>query len=180
MVLLDNETTALIRNGLIPLDQQPEIIEFGAVKLDDKTLKEVGSLRFLLKPRILPLAPEVTKITGLTTDDVKNQKPFVAHYREIADFFLGERTLVAHNAPFDAGMLELELRRIGKLIRFPWPIEHICTSERNTDKTNGKYVHLYVLYEMVTGEKITQTHRADDDARLLVPIVKWMRKAKKL
>ena len=103
MIVFDLETTGLPKAEGADLDLQPRITEFGAVKLDDD-LNEIGVLEFMCNPGI-PLDPQITKITGITDEELANKKPFVAMLDEVCDFFLGERTLVAHNLPFDRTVL---------------------------------------------------------------------------
>ena len=38
MIIFDTETTDLVKPGLVPLEDQPHIIEFAGIKLDDFTL----------------------------------------------------------------------------------------------------------------------------------------------
>lgn len=186
MILLDTETTGLLGPSSTPLKEQPYIIEVGAVKVDDETLKPRGkkqSLSFLIKPPVLPLPEKITQITGITDKDLVKQKPFAAFYPQLCDFFLGESILVAHNAPFDAGMLSVELSRMGKRIHFPWPSQHWCTAERtaylNTAQ-GGKYFKLEGLYRFLFNKDPKQTHRALEDVELLLQCVRALRKKKVL
>jgi DNA polymerase III epsilon subunit-like protein len=81
MILFDLETTGLPKAEGSDLDIQPHIIEFGAIKLDDE-LKEISRIEFLCNPG-QPLEPIITKITGLTDADLKDERPFVAYYNEV-------------------------------------------------------------------------------------------------
>jgi DNA polymerase III epsilon subunit-like protein len=173
VIVLDTETTELVENTLVPLDQQPRIIQLCAAKLDDETLEEVARLKFMCNPGV-PIPAEVTKITGFTDADVKDKPKFARYYPQLVDFFFGERTLVAHNLPYDRKLLSYELMRLDKLIQFPWPPEHICTVEATAD-ISGKYLKLTELYEMLTGTKLAQTHHADDDVDALVVCVRKLR-----
>jgi DNA polymerase III epsilon subunit-like protein len=174
MIILDTETTGLPGTVALPEEQQPEIIEFAALKLDDETLEEVDSVHFMCKPRILPLDPIITKITGIRTEDLMGKPAFVSMLKPIVRLFRGETHLVAHNLPFDRDILWFELKRLGHDLRFPWPWEHCCTAELTSDIL-GKPMKQEVLYEHATGKKANQTHRALDDCRQLAEIVRWMR-----
>ena len=90
MIVFDLETTGLPKAEGADLDIQPRITEFGAIKLDEN-LKEVGILDFLVNPGI-PLDPVITKITGLTDNDLKDKPPFVANLEKITDFFRRKAT----------------------------------------------------------------------------------------
>jgi DNA polymerase III epsilon subunit-like protein len=80
VIVFDTETTGLIQHPSTPLAQQPEIIEFCGVKLNDDTLAPVGEpLLFLCKPRTPALDPKITQITGLTLDDLKDAQSWAAN-----------------------------------------------------------------------------------------------------
>ena len=118
MIVFDLETTGLPKAEGSDLDMQPRIIEFGAIKLD-KDLEEVDRLEFFCNPGH-ELDPQIIKITGITDEMLKDEKPFVANYLSLCEFFLGEKTIVAHNLPFDRKVLKFELERLDKLTKFPW------------------------------------------------------------
>ena len=173
MIVFDTETTGLPKAEGSSLDQQPKIIEFGAVKLDED-LKEIERLEFFCHPGY-DLPPIITKITGITDDKLKDEKPFVAYYQQVCEFFLGEKTLVAHNLPFDRKLLKFELERIDKLTKFPWPYEHICTVEVG-ESVWGKKRKLGDIYEELTGANMKGAHRATADVEALIEVVKWYKK----
>jgi DNA polymerase III epsilon subunit-like protein len=174
MIIFDTETTNLLGNSALPTDQQPRIIEWAGMLVDDETLEEKMTLSFFVNPGIL-IPPEVTKSTGITQDMVKDQPKFPAQYNRLVAFWLGERTGIAHNAQFDFGLLEVELTRIGRLTRFPWPAERRCTVEL-TSHLGLKDRKLTTLYEALFGAKPNQTHRALDDVRLLHKVIIELRK----
>lgn len=173
IILLDTETTGLLGPTALPIEDQPHIIEIGLLKLDGDTLEEIEEFTALIDPR-QPLSREITKINGLRDRDLKGKPTFPTLYPRLVDFFLGARTLVAHNLPFDRGLLAGELFRIGKMLEFPWPPSQICTAEQ-TEHLRGKLLKQDALYELITGEAANQTHRAGDDIRQLEVIVRWMR-----
>ena len=173
MIVFDLETTGLPLAEGADLNLQPRITEFGAIKLDED-LKEIDVIEFLVNPGI-PLDPKITKITGLTDDMLKDQKPFIARLDQIVDFFLGERILVAHNFPFDRAILKFELERVGRILSFPWPPEQICTVEVGETVWNKKR-KLGDIYLEVTGQEHKGAHRSIADVRALIEIVKWYKK----
>ena len=173
MIVFDLETTGLPLAEGADLNLQPRITEFGAIKLDED-LKEIDVIEFLVNPGI-PLDPKITKITGLTDDMLKDQKPFIARLDQIVDFFLGERILVGHNLPFDRAILKFELERVGRILSFPWPPEQICTVEVGETVWNKKR-KLGDIYLEVTGQEHKGAHRSIADVRALIEIVKWYKK----
>jgi DNA polymerase III epsilon subunit-like protein len=172
MILFDTETTGLLQPDAVPLNGQPKIIEFAAIKLNDKTLKEVGRLEFLCNPGA-PLPEIITKITGITDADLADLPGFDAHYADLCEFFLGERNLVAHNITFDVGMLKNDLLRIGKSTMFPWPQNQLCTID-SSYSIRGRRLKLSILHEMVTGAPHVDAHRAMADVEALVTCARWL------
>lgn len=175
MIVFDTETTGLDKPAATPLDQQPEIIELGAIKLEDHSLIELDSFTTLVRPRILPLPLKITEITGLTDKDLVNKKPFSAHYQGLAEFFCGERTLVGHNLSYDVKMLTFELTRLGFMTKFPWPMRHVCTIEQSKHMFN-KFPKQDELYAYYMGRPPAGAHRALNDVRNLAECLRHMRK----
>lgn len=84
----------------------------------------------------------------------------------MAEFFLGEKEMVAHNLPFDAAMLLFELRRCQAEIRFPWPMIHTDTIQLAMPHYKGKFMKLTDLHDELVGP-YEQKHRALDDCYCL-------------
>lgn len=179
MILFDTETTGLIGHDHIPIEEQPEIIEFAGVKLHDETLEQIGELQLTIKPKRLPLPDKVVEITGITEDMLVNAPSFARVLPQIEQFFLGEQILVAHNAPYDVGMLRLELQRVDRLTRFPWPQQHWCTVAMTTE-LRGARMRLGDLYTELTGKQPEGWHRAMNDVMMLVDIVRAMKEKEML
>ena len=173
MVIWDTETTGLLKPDLVQLHEQPQIIEFAAIKLDDITLEEVERFQVLVNPGCR-LPEEIIKITGITDALLKDEQPFASSYHDLCNFFLGEQTMVAHNLSFDHGMLRNELKRIGKDYAFPWPPRQVCTVEASY-YLNNKRMRLCDLYQHVTGSPMKEAHRAMVDVEALVECVRWLR-----
>ena len=173
MIIFDLETTGLPKAEGSDLDMQPRIIEFGAIRVTDGNLEEYDRLEFFCNPGH-PLDPIITKITGITDEMLKDEKPFIAHYEKLCNFFLGEKTMVAHNLPFDRKVLKFDLERIDKLLHFPWPFEHICTVEAG-ESVWGKKRKLGDIHKDVTGEEIKNAHRSVNDVEATIRILKWYR-----
>lgn len=170
MIIWDTETTGLLLPSVARAEDQPRIIDFAAVKLDPLTGEERGRIEFLLNPECA-LPSEITKITGLTDDDLKKQPTFATVFNAITNFFLGEVSMLAHNLPFDKGLLYWELVRLGAETAFPWPPRQLCSVQLFADEFGGKGPKLTALYESVMGIKLEQKHRAMADVEALVDIV---------
>jgi DNA polymerase III epsilon subunit-like protein len=121
------------------------------------------------------LDPKITKITGISDDDLKDKKPFIHHYKDLCKFFLGETSMAAHNLPFDRKVLRFELERLDKVTKFPWPMEHICTVEVG-QSVWGKMRKLGDIYEELFGKKIEGAHRSLNDVEATIEIIKWYKK----
>lgn len=102
VVLYDLETS-----GLDP--QGNRVIELAAIRWDKQ-----GRLPFesLLNPGV-QLSSEITKLTGITQEQVDAAPPAAEVWAQFRDFLNGVSLLVAHNAPFDLSFLAAELQRNG-------------------------------------------------------------------
>jgi DNA polymerase III epsilon subunit-like protein len=164
IILLDFETTGLILPSSSDLVLQPRIIEIGAIKVSDKG-SVVAELGELIDPK-QEISAEITKITGIKSEQLKGKRTIEEVIPELADFFLGAHTLVAHNVAFDRDVLYFELLRTGWERRFPFPPNQVCTVD-STMHIKGRRMKLTELYEHTQGKPLAQTHRAVDDVRAL-------------
>ena len=174
MIVFDTETTGLVQPLLVPLDQQPEIIEFACLKLNDHTLEEEAAFSSLVRPKRLPLDPKITQITGITSVQLQDERPFAAYYLDLCTFFAGEHNLVGHNLAFDRDLLWFELQRIEKTRQFPWPWVHHCTVEA-TFHLNGYRLTQDKLYQHYCGTPPEGAHRALNDVRNLAQVIRHLR-----
>lgn len=168
-IIFDTETTGLQKATIVNLQQQPKIIEFAAIKIDDQTLEEKDRIEFLVNPQT-PISKHITKLTGITNEKLIKAQPFVEHYETIRDFFVGEKYIVAHNLFFDIQMLKFDLERIGKLEEFPFPKINICTANQ-TIKLRGFRQNLGALFEYMFEVPMPKVaHRAMNDVEVLTDI----------
>ena len=166
IAIFDTETTGLLLSEPADIKLQPYIIEFSGVVInEDFTL--LRELETFIRPPFKTLPEEITKITGIKSEQLENEPPFLAVYPLLAYFFTGIDILVAHNLPFDKGMLANELTRIEKLTQFPWPRHNICTVEK-TFHINGYRLNLQRLHAEMTGSGFKDAHRAKNDVYALV------------
>lgn len=104
---LDVETTGL------HADQGDRIIEIGIIAYPDENRRasEVQEYHQLVNPgRSIPA--DAVKIHGITDEQVVGQPDFAAVAADFLAFVQGA-VVHAHNAPFDCGFLDAELRRAG-------------------------------------------------------------------
>jgi len=174
MIVFDTETTNLTLPEVSPLDSQPYIIEYAAIKLNDKTLREIDRFEFICKPPIV-ISPFIERLTGITNKRVQNEREFAYYYDQLYDFCSGEKIWVAHNAEFDKSIMKYSLRRLDKEHAFPYPKRYICTVQESLF-IDGARKKLSVLYELATGKQLVDAHRAMVDVEALVVVIKWLRK----
>jgi DNA polymerase III subunit epsilon len=165
-LIFDTETTGLLLPSDAALDSQPRIIEIGLIRIAGKKRAEFS---WLINPGI-PITEEITKITGLRDADVAGAPTFSEVVGELVEAFLGAEQLVAHNLPFDRGMLVTELRRLGREHAFPYPPRQLCTVAA-FEHVKGRRMRLTELYEHALKRPLAQTHRALDDARALEEVL---------
>ncbi|CAH0145770.1 DNA polymerase III subunit epsilon [Roseomonas sp. CECT 9278] len=103
-VILDTETT-----GLDPLHGD-RVIEVAAVELVN--LLPTGNVFHRLVDPERDIPAEATRIHGFTNADLQGKPRFATIVEEFIAF-LGDSPVIAHNAPFDFGFLDAELRRCG-------------------------------------------------------------------
>lgn len=166
--IFDTETTGLPLHRTVSLDRQPYIIEFGGIITDG--IEIFDEVNFLVKPPIL-ITEEITKITGITNEDMIGVEPFEAHMETISRFFSNSDCVIAHNLAFDKKMVDFAVRREGQtLADVNWPKSELCTVEATYDRY-GRRMKLQELYTMHVGE-LVQTHRAIDDVKMLFEVAK--------
>jgi DNA polymerase III epsilon subunit-like protein len=113
VVVIDLEATCDVRDA--NEIEQSHIIELGAVRLDGKTLEERGSFTSLVRPPAGTLPPFITEVTGITSDDLRDARPFAAAAREFLTWY-GPRNrsiLAAFGVYYDLPLLRKEFRDAG-------------------------------------------------------------------
>lgn len=82
-------------------------ISVGLVKFRD--YRPVDSYYSLIRPPVLFILPDFTKLHGLTEDDVRDAPDFKSVWDSNVSGFIGKTPLAAHNAPFDMRVLRATL-----------------------------------------------------------------------
>lgn len=149
-IVVDLETT-----GLDPY-KGCEIIEIGVTEIKDNNIGRNYSR--LIKPNgIIPKF--ISDITNISNEMVVNEKSLeevLPKFRE----YVGEKTIIAHNAKFDLKFLNFYLDKMGlETIE-----NHICTLEllKKNKKYKGKNKKLETACEYYNIEN-KNAHRADSD-----------------
>lgn len=113
-IVFDTETTGVFAEHPEP-DQRDRIVEIGCVELFnmERTGREYHV--YLNPERAVP--DEVVRVHGLTRDFLQNHRKFAEVVDEFLEF-IGDAPLVAHNAAFDMGFINAELKRLGREITY--------------------------------------------------------------
>lgn len=121
-IVLDTETT-----GLDPL-RGDRLIEIGCVELYNRIPTGREFHCFINPERDVPAEAEA--VHGISTAFLQDKPLFAAVAGEFLEF-ISEDTLVIHNAQFDMGFLNAELKRIGKgLIAFDRVVDTLQLARR--------------------------------------------------
>lgn len=155
----DTETTGLVKNSLVALDQQPRVIEFFGHLVDSETGKVLDEIEFFCDPGV-PIDPIITKITGIKPSDLAGKPPFSAGIARIEAALAQADCVFAHNLSFDMALIDFEFRRVGKQV--VWPQRKVCTVEQ-TEWMKGHRLKLIDLHTELFGEPFTGAHRARTD-----------------
>lgn len=166
--IFDTETSGLTDTRRIPLDKQPEIIELYAAVTDLASGDKLAEVERMIKPR-KAISDEITRITGITNDDLKDALPFSAHASDIEDALARCDAVIAHNLSFDMEMVDIEFERLGQKVA--WPARRICTVEQ-TMHLKGHRLGLMALHELLFKEPFPKAHRARNDVDALIRCVK--------
>jgi DNA polymerase III epsilon subunit-like protein len=171
VLLFDTETTDLINNRSVKLEQQPEILSlfYQVVDIDNGTVLKKES--YLFKPS-KPIREEITKINGISDATVANAPKF----RELANIIKAEieqeDAVIAHNLAFDKDMIEIEFERLGEVVKWP---RLLCTVEQ-TMFLKGYRLSLTNLYKELFHEDFEEKHSAEGDVAALTRVCVEMRK----
>jgi len=171
-LIIDFETTGLPFHPDAKPALQPRAIEFAGMLVDGHG-EMIAEDSWLAKPPH-DIDAVITKITGLTNEDLADAPPFIENLPRLRAMFDGVDVLIAHNLPFDAGVLANELRFANALDGWPWPRHLLCTVQ-TFEPIWGRRPKLIELFEATTGGVYQQTHRALDDVRALAAIVRQER-----
>jgi DNA polymerase III subunit epsilon len=104
-IFLDTETTGL------SADNGDRIIEVGCLEMVNRRMTE-RHLHFYVNPE-RPSHPDALKVHGLTDAFLADKPLFATMADELLAYVQGAEIII-HNAAFDLGFLDAELRRLGR------------------------------------------------------------------
>ena len=117
LIVLDTETTGL------EVEQGHRVIEIGAVLLDGRKRTDQHFHTFLNPQRAID--EEAQKVHGISNEQLLNEPEFSEIAEQFLEFVDGG-ILIIHNAAFDLGFLNAELKRASS--QYP-KLEEICEFE---------------------------------------------------
>jgi DNA polymerase-3 subunit epsilon len=159
-IVLDVETTGLSHeNG-------DRIVDIGCVELINHI--PTGRVYQVYVNPCKEMSQGATAVSGITTEFLRDKPLF---HEIVGDFleFIGDSPLVIHNAKFDVGFLNSELKRLGKPLLDPTNV--VDTLEMARRKFPGSPVNLNALcsrFEIDTSSRTV--HGALVDCHLLVEV----------
>ena len=161
-IFLDTETT-----GLSP-ESGDRIIEIGCVEMINRRFTG-RHLHFYFNPE-RPNHEDAVRIHGLTDEFLADKPLFGTLAEEILDYCQGAEIII-HNASFDVGFLNAELRRVGRGL-FADHVDGICdTLVMAREMFPGKSNSLDALCRRLEVDNTHRTlHGALMDAELLAQV----------
>ena len=150
--LLDLETTGLS-------SRSDRIIEIGIVKM--RGTQVIDHFESLVNPG-RPLPPIITEITGITDADLSDAPSFDEVADRVIDF-IGDRLVIAYNAPFDRAFIEAAM----PLYPVQWADALYLTRVGMPRLTSFK---MAALAEVFAPDCAESMHRALSDARALARV----------
>ena len=127
LIVLDTETTGL------EVDQGHRIVEVGAVALADRKRTDLHFHSYLNPQRSID--EEAEKVHGLSMERLSTEPEFSEIAESFLEFVEGS-ILVIHNAAFDLGFLNAELKRASS--QYP-ALEEICDVEDTLLSARNKF-----------------------------------------
>ncbi len=161
LIVLDTETT-----GIDPKEGH-RIIEVGAVHIENREIKKTEFHKYIQPNRTVG---DSVKVHGITDKFLINKPQFSQISDDLISFIEGS-TLIIHNAPFDLGFLNHELKLNGVKTK----IEDICpvidTLELSKEQRPGTMHNLDALCRRFGIDTSARTrHGALLDAQILAQV----------
>jgi DNA polymerase III subunit epsilon len=159
-IVFDTETT-----GLDPITGD-RLVEIGCIELVNRFPSGKTFHCYFNPERDMP--ESAFKVHGLSIEFLRDKPLFVHKVEELIDF-LGDASLVAHNAMFDLGFLNAELERAGRLaVSRERLIDTLMLARRKYPGGSNRLDDLCLRYRIDNSKRIK--HGALLDAELLAEV----------
>lgn len=183
-IVIDTETTGLLRPRLSANELQPQVIEVYMAKFDEETFEIIDEFDTFVKPvtswgeQILLEDPvndlrHICRITGIYDDMLYNAPTFAEIAEEAYDFCEDEDLLLGQNIMFDSEVMRHNFIRVNRPELFVDFRKKVCTVEMSYP-IKKKRSKLGDLYQMATGTVLEDAHRAKHDAKATLVVYKWL------
>lgn len=160
-IVLDTETTGLDSS----VDR---VIEIGAIKIKNRKITDDCFHVYLQPDR--EIHPDAIAVHGITNEFLMDKPRFSDISDAFIDWIKGA-TLIIHNAGFDAGFLDMELKQVAKSNLTHYVIEIIDTLKMARSRHRGKKNDLDSLLARYGIENTERNfHGALLDAKLLAAL----------
>lgn len=146
LIMFDTETTGLS-------SEKNHIIQLSAIKYNigvNNELSEIGRLDVYINPEY-SLPTRITEITGITDEQLINERTEAEVFPEIRDFFAGAQILGGYNVKFDIGFLNAMFARNGETLEYDFLIDILEMARDIVQKGDvenhklGTIAHFYSL-----------------------------------
>jgi len=166
-LICDTETTGLVNNHILKLDQLPEVIEYCGLIVNLKTGKLMNEFTTLIKPVEYPMTADTIKDTKtqLNNGILANAPRFESVAPQIKKQIETAPAVIAHNLAFDKEIIDTAFERLGQSLT--WPKRLICSVEQTAYLT-GKRLSLTNLHKHLFKKEFGEAHRARPDTEALM------------
>ncbi len=158
--------------------ERSNIIEVGAVRLDRRSLAEVGAFSELVRPAEFPISPFIAQLTGITPAMVSDRETFAAVGARFLEWY-GPRNramIASFGVYYDIPLLRRDFAAAGLDFRRHIAggaldlraVATVWLAERS-QRTSG--LTLEVILEKMGIPPPARQHRAVDDARAAAAIL---------
>lgn len=151
-VAFDTETTGIDI-------EKDRVVEIGAIKFDRSGI--ISRMNVLINPS-MPIPPDASKVNNITDEMLQDKPPMEA---VIHDFlrFIKNSILVIHNAKFDIGMMDSELKRLGASGITNKVVDTLVFAR---EVYPGLKTYALQKLAELFNINVKDAHRAEDDARV--------------
>lgn len=180
MIVVDAETTGLLKPDTKDPEQQPGIVQIALAKVEpihgkiSNGFTVIDAKSWLVNPEKPVWDPDSIKVHGITPDKVVDAPTLFTIYPELVEWFLGQNIWIGFNNEFDRKVLFYALARLSLEARFPWPsmdwdIMKIAKPVLNiAGKRDIKHPNLVECHLELTGVNYADAHNALADVMATV------------
>ena len=124
-----------------------EVIEIGAVKLDDG-YRQVGEFQCYVRPEYGEIRKHITKLTSITNDMVKDKECFAVSFQSFLDWIGDEDAIIYSWSTSDIKQLRHECRMKMKEFDLSWLNAHWVDLQKQFDDRLGLHNSLALKHAL--------------------------------